>query len=113
MKRYLLSLLIGFGLVLLLFVGSVVAIHLSDFNPRVIYLSQFPFRLPYIVDQIFFTASLRATFFSSWIGATLYVYVFNVLLYSVPIYVLLSIKERLKTKKSMASDPPPPPEFVD
>src|SRR5258706_11763374 len=121
MKRILLSIAVGFGLVLIcLVVGAVIVLAYSKdgvFDPAVVAVVDLPMRLPKLIYFYFFppTASdyLMQMNAKRWILAGSF-FVSNVLLYSIPPYIFLSIWSRLRKPKPLTSEAPPsPPSFND
>ncbi len=123
MKLLLLSVAITFVLMLgyLLVAGVVVVVSSPDqnnLNPSAIAMVDVPFRLPKIAYYYFFPPSAQD--FSTdpnqigvrkGILATGF-FVANLLMYSVPVYLLLRLfVGRRKKRSDKVGKPPPPPEF--
>lgn len=103
MKRVVISVVVAFLILVLLFGFSVVAIRISDFDPTVIQLTQLPFRLPYYLDRVLLTDWIRGILFADRVRATIVVYSFNLVFYSGLIYFVISVREWILWKSENRS----------
>jgi len=115
MKRYLLAVLISF---ILLFIYMAVMTYLyvlNNQNGRWLTNFAYPIALPKVIYYYFWqptaedfqiessrTQFLSAIFFTS-----------NVLLYSLPVYALITLFSKLRKSKTPSTEPPSPPTFDD
>jgi hypothetical protein len=113
MRRVLLSVGIGFvlvmsylGLVMTLYVGEFVSRPTSD-------TLSLPLLLPVVAPRLLFEWSAIGNFGTKHrLAAGVYLVFANVIIYSIPVYLILSLIKRKKRKPIAASTaPPPPPEF--
>jgi hypothetical protein len=117
MKRLLLAAAIGFVLVTAYMIISSVIFVLSGQNIALVPYLDLPVRLPKIV--FYYLSPPTAEDFSHEfterkILLALFSYIANVLIYSIPAYILLRvISQRRKKAELPQPDPPPPPSFVN
>lgn len=118
MKRILLPLAIGFGLVTAYMMFSSITFILAGERRELVSYVDLPVRLPKSV--FFYMSPPTAEDFSPVINRrkillTVSFYLANVLLYSILAYTLVRLSSRRRTifESARAEPPPPPPKFVN
>ena len=110
-RRIAMSILIGFGIVVLLFLTAVLVIWVTNYDPTVAYYAQLPLRLPNLLDRLLLPGWLSLRLMPNRYAATLFVYGLNIIIYAVPAYALVSLVQQRSWQKPGSTLPPPPPEF--
>ena len=117
MKRILLAVVIGSGLVTAYMMFSFITFMLAGEHRGLVPYFDLPVRLPKAV--FFYLSPPTAEDFSPVMNQrkmflTVFFYLANVLIYSIPAYILLRlISRRGRRFESARSEPPPPPTFVN
>jgi hypothetical protein len=117
MKRILLSIAIGFGLVTAYMMFSSVTFILAGEHRELVAYIDLPVRGPKAV--FFYLYPPKADDFSPAMNRrkiflTVFFYLANALLYSIPAYTLVRLVSRGRSRCEMArAYPPPPPTFRD
>jgi hypothetical protein len=117
MKRILLSIAIGFGLVTAYMMFSSITFVLSGGNIELVSYLDLPVRLPKTV--FFYLSPPTAEDFSPAltqrrIFLTTFFYLANGLLYSIAAYILIRLVSRRRRRFALSpTEPPPPPTFVN
>ena len=110
MKRVFLSIGIGFALVIG-YAGIMVGLFAGDLISRAASeILVLPVALPRFIPQLFLSHDevLRRAE-DHPVLSTIYVVVFDTILYSIPVYIILRLFKRKPA--AVTTEPPPPPEF--
>jgi hypothetical protein len=115
MKRILLSIGLAFSFLIIYLVITSIIVVFTKFNLSLIYYIQIPVKIPQLVFYYFYPPIAE----DYQIGITprkaallVLSVVFNVLLYSIPVYFLLGLAAKFRKPKSLPLiQPPPPPSF--
>jgi len=108
MKRVLLSIAISFVFVVFYLLVLFVLFVYNNKNGVGSTAILYPITLPNAVYGYFFPRNFSSAGMPKWLF-----FISNVLIYSIPFYLLLTLFSKLRKNKSPSPEPPPPPAFDD
>ncbi|HEX8458269.1 MAG TPA: hypothetical protein VF656_13290 [Pyrinomonadaceae bacterium] len=121
MRRVLLSIAVSFGLIATYAFSVAIIFILTGENTELLTYLDYPLRLPKFLP--YYLSPPTAEDFSPLMNqrkilVAIFVYAANVLLYSLPAYLLLTlisrrISRRRKVELTQTEPPPPPPSFAN